>query len=112
IVIITRNVDLSVGSILGLAAFATGSLFLAAPGAPIPVAIVLGVALGAGAGTGGLPAAARVPALVVTLGTLYVFRGLDYTWATGRQINAADMPAGFLRLGTATVLRVPVLALV
>jgi rhamnose transport system permease protein len=113
IVIITRNVDLSVGSILGLAAFATGSLFLAAPGAPIPVAIVLGVALGAacGAVNGGLIAAARVPALVVTLGTLYVFRGLDYTWATGRQINAADMPAGFLRMGNMTVRGIPVLSL-
>lgn len=60
---------------------------------------------------GALIAAARVPALVVTLGTLYVFRGVDYTWATGRQINAADMPPGFLRMGSATLLGVPVLAL-
>ncbi|MGS2616117.1 ABC transporter permease [Micromonospora sp. LZ34] len=113
IVIITRNVDLSVGSILGLSAFATGTLFLAAPGLPIPVAIAVGAALGAvcGAVNGALIAAARVPALVVTLGTLYVFRGIDYTWATGRQINAADMPAGFLRMGTATLLGVPVLTL-
>jgi rhamnose transport system permease protein len=113
IVIITRNVDLSVGSVLGLSAFTTGSLFAAAPGTPIPVAVALGLALGAAAGAvnGLLIAAARVPALVVTLGTLYVFRGLDYTWATGRQINAADMPSGFLRMGTNAVLGVPVLAL-
>ncbi|UBU17479.1 ABC transporter permease [Nonomuraea gerenzanensis] len=113
IVVITRNVDLSVGSVLGLSAFATGSLFVANPGLPVPVVFVLGVLLGAACGVvnGGLIAAARVPALVVTLGTLYVFRGLDYTWATGRQINAADMPPGFLRLGSATVLGVPVLAL-
>jgi rhamnose transport system permease protein len=113
IVIITRNVDLSVGSILGLSAFATGSVFVAAPGTPIVVAILLGTLLGAvcGAVNGGLIAVARVPALVITLGTLYVFRGIDYTWATGRQINAADMPPGFLRLGTATVLGVPVLTL-
>jgi rhamnose transport system permease protein len=110
IVVITRNVDLSVGSILGLSAFATGSLFVASPGLPIPVAVLVGLAVGAACGVvnGGLIAAARVPALVVTLGTLYVFRGVDYTWATGRQINAADMPEAFLRLGTATVLRVPV----
>jgi rhamnose transport system permease protein len=114
VVVITRNVDLSVGSVLGLSAFATGSLFLAAPGAPTVLALLLGVGLGAacGAVNGGLIAAARVPALVVTLGTLYVFRGIDYTWATGRQINAADMPAGFLRLSTAAVLGVPVLTLV
>jgi rhamnose transport system permease protein len=113
VVIITRNVDLSVGAVLGLAAFATGSLFLAVPGTPIPVAILVATMLGAlcGAVNGGLIAAARVPALVVTLGTLYVFRGIDYTWAGGRQINAADMPIGFLRMGTAAVLGVPVLTL-
>ncbi|WBB53700.1 ABC transporter permease [Verrucosispora sp. WMMD573] len=113
IVIITRNVDLSVGSILGLSAFATGVLFVDNPGLPIPLAIGIGAALGAacGAVNGALIAAARVPALVVTLGTLYVFRGLDHTWATGRQINAADMPRDFLRMGNATVLGVPVLAL-
>ncbi len=113
IVVITRNVDLSVGSILGLSAFATGSMFVAMPGLPIPVVVIVGMAFGAllGAVNGALIAAARVPALVVTLGTLYVFRGLDYMWAGPRQINAADMPAGFLRMGTATILGVPVLAL-
>jgi rhamnose transport system permease protein len=113
IVVITRNVDLSVGSVLGLSAFATGTLFMNGPGTPIPVAVLAGMALGAacGAVNGVLIAAARVPALVVTLGTLYVFRGIDYTWATGRQINAADMPSGFLRMGTGTILGVPVLAL-
>jgi rhamnose transport system permease protein len=113
IVIITRNVDLSVGSILGLSAFGVGTLFVAHPGVPTVVAFALGIGIGVGCGVvnGGLIAAARVPALVITLGTLYVFRGLDYTWATGRQVNAADIPPGFLRLGTATVLGVPMLAL-
>jgi rhamnose transport system permease protein len=114
VVVITRNVDLSVGSVLGLSAFATGSLFVSAPHTPIVVVVLQGVLLGAvcGAANGALIAVARVPALVVTLGTLYVFRGLDYTWATGRQINAADMPEDFLRLGTATILGLPVLTLV
>jgi rhamnose transport system permease protein len=113
VVVITRNVDLSVGSVLGLSTFATGTLFVAHPGLPIPVAILVATGLGAACGVinGGLIAAAKVPALVVTLGTLYVFRGLDYTWAGGKQINAADMPAGFLKMGTATILGVPVLAL-
>ena len=113
IVVLTRNVDLSVGSVLGLSAFATGSLFVAWPQAPTVLALAVGVGLGAacGAVNGTLIAVARVPALVVTLGTLYVFRGVDYTWATGRQINAADLPARFLRLGTATVVGVPVLSI-
>ncbi|TDB78386.1 ABC transporter permease [Micromonospora sp. KC721] len=114
LVIVTRNVDLSVGSILGLVAFATGELFLAAPGTPWPVALVTGVALGAvcGAVNGGLIAVAKVPALVITLGTLYAFRGVDYYWAAGQQINAADMPRSFLRLGNQTLFGVPVLFLV
>jgi len=114
IVIITRNVDLSVGSILGLVAFATGKLFLATPGVPLILAVAVGIGIGAlcGAVNGGLIAAARVPALVITLGTLYVFRGIDFYWASGQQINAADMPRSFLRLGTSTITGVPVLALI
>jgi rhamnose transport system permease protein len=114
VVIITRSVDLSVGSVLGLTAFAAGITFVHSPGTPIAFVFVIGVGLGAvcGAVNGALIAAARVPALVVTLGTLYVYRGIDYSWATGQQINAADMPTGFLRLGTASLLGIPVLALV
>ena len=56
---------------------------------------------------GAMVALARVPSLVITLGTLYVIRGIDFAWAHGRQINAADMPDGFLHLGTRTILGVP-----
>ncbi|MCW6009598.1 ABC transporter permease [Micromonospora sp. CPCC 205371] len=113
IVVITRNVDLSVGSVLGLSAFGTGKLFLAVPDAPIVLALLAGVGLGLVCGivNGALIAVARVPALVVTLGTLYVFRGIDHSWAAGQQINAADMPSGFKRMGTQTLLGIPILAL-
>ncbi|WP_083751889.1 ABC transporter permease [Saccharothrix sp. ALI-22-I] len=114
VVIVSRNIDLSVGAVLGLVAFATGKLFGAAPGTPIIVAVLVGIALGAACGVinGVLVAAARVPALVITLGTLYMFRGIDHSWAKGEQINAADMPAGFLRLGTSTLLGTPLLAVI
>jgi len=114
VLIVTRNIDLSVGSIVGLVAFGIGKLLLAAPDTPLLLVLLAAVAGGAvcGAINGGLVAAARVPSLVVTLGTLYIFRGLDFTWAAGQQINAADMPRSFLRLGTMTVLGIPVLALV
>jgi rhamnose transport system permease protein len=113
IVIITRNVDLSVGSIMGLTAFAAGYTFQSASGTPIVVVFAMGLAMGAvlGAVNGALVAVTRVPALVVTLGTLYVFRGVDYLWATGKQIVAGDMPDAFLALGTRSVLGVPVFAL-
>jgi rhamnose transport system permease protein len=112
IVVVTRNIDLSVGSVLGITAFATGVMF-ADHNMPIVLVFVLGMLFGAFFGliNGAMVAFARVPSLVITLGTLYVIRGIDYAWAHGRQINAADMPDGFLKLGTAEVIGIPVLPL-
>jgi rhamnose transport system permease protein len=113
LVIITRNIDLSVGSVLGLAAFAAGTLLSGDGRVPVLVALVACLGLGAACGAlnGVLVTFGRVPALVVTLGTLYAFRGLAFLWTDGRQINAETLPGGFLDLGTARVLGVPVLVL-
>jgi rhamnose transport system permease protein len=114
LVIITRNVDLSVGSVLGLAAFMAGTVLSSNPGLPIPVVLLLGMALGAGCGVinGVLVTFGQVPALVVTLGTLYAFRGLAFLWTSGRQVNAETLPDPFLNLGTGSVLGIPALALI
>jgi rhamnose transport system permease protein len=114
LVIITRNVDLSVGSILGLVAFATGTLFATSSGIPILVVFLAGMALGAllGAINGLLVTAAKVPALVITLGTLYIYRGLNNAWAGGKQYFADDRPAAFGALSTDTILGFPVITLV
>ena len=114
VVIITRNVDLSVSSILGLTAYLTGRLFIDHPGLPIVVVVGAGVLAGAllGAVNGLLIAIARVPALVITLGTLYIYRGIVLSWAGSERINAGDMPREFLRLGTRSVLSVPILTIV
>src|SRR4051794_20698902 len=113
LVIVTRNVDLSQGSVLGLAAFMAGDLLSKHPGLPIPLVFVLGMLLGAACGVvnGTLTTWARVPALVVTLGTLYVFRGLAFLWTNGRQVNAETLPDAFLNIGTSSVLGIPVLVL-
>jgi rhamnose transport system permease protein len=113
VVVVTRNIDLSVGSVLGISAFLTGVLF-ADHHVAIPVAFVAGILFGAlfGALNGAMVSLARVPSLVITLGTLYVIRGIDFVWAKGRQINAAQMPDSFLKLGGDTVLGIPVLALI
>lgn len=109
LVLITRNVDLSVGSIMGLSAFTTGTLFVTFPGLPIPVVMLGGILVGVvcGAINGALVTTVKVPALVVTLGTLYAFRGFDHWWAAGGQVNAHDMPSAFLRLGQISILGVP-----
>jgi rhamnose transport system permease protein len=114
LVIVTRNVDLSVGSVLALAAFMTGQTLADHPGIAIPVVILMAIGLGAACGllNGVLVTFGRVPALVVTLGTLYMFRGLAFLWTNGRQVNAEKLPDSFLNIGTGSVLGIPTLALI
>ncbi|WP_019818975.1 ABC transporter permease [Saccharomonospora saliphila] len=117
LLVITRNIDLSVGSVMGLTAYMSGQMFLADQETPTIVVILAGMALGAacGAFNGALVAIAKVPALVVTLGTLYVFRGLDYGWASAtgvHQVGAAQMSPDFLAFGSGSILGVPHLTLI
>ncbi|TPW74153.1 ABC transporter permease [Schumannella soli] len=114
IVIITRNVDLSVGSIIGLTAYLTGVLFKYNPGLPIPVVMLLAVLFGAGLGlvNGVLVSVAKVPSLVITLGTLYAYRGINVVWTGSNRINASDMPRDFLAIGTAKLWVLPVITLI
>jgi len=114
IVIITRNVDLSVGSTLGLTAYLTGRLFIDIPGIPIILVFLVGLLFGGllGLVNGALIAFARVPALVITLGTLYIYRGINVWWTGSDRINASDMPKDFLALGTKTILFIPVLTII
>jgi rhamnose transport system permease protein len=114
VVIITRNVDLSVGSVLALTAYLTGRLFIGVDGIPVVAVFAVGLLVGAVLGlvNGLLVTVARVPALVITLGTLYIYRGIVLTWAGSDRINASDLPHGFLALGTKSLLSIPVLTLV
>lgn len=113
VVVITRNVDLSVGSVLGFTAYLTGRLFIDNPGIPIIVVVLAGLLAGAVLGliNGLLVGFGKVPALVITLGTLYIYRGVVLTWAGSNRINASDMPDSFGSLGTKTVVSIPVLFL-
>ncbi|MFC8449149.1 ABC transporter permease [Kitasatospora sp. NPDC057223] len=109
-VVITRNVDLSVGSVLGVSAFAAGT-FLQSGGNPV-LAVLLAAALGAafGALNGMLVSIGQVPALVVTLGTLYIIRGAASIWVGSRQITASDLPSGFTAFGRDGLSVLPYLA--
>ncbi|MBE1875640.1 ABC transporter permease [Myceligenerans pegani] len=113
VVIVTRNVDLSVGSVVGLVAYLTGTLLRDVPGIPIVVVVLAGVGFGAALGlvNGALVAYARVPALVITLGTMYVYRGVNVAWTGSDRINASDLPSAFRALGTGKLLGIPILTL-
>ena len=114
IVVITRNIDLSVGSVLGISAWAVATMMSRHQGLPMIVAILVGLAVGAAAGllNGVLVRYGKVPALVVTLGTLYIYRGITYQWAGGSQVNADKLPAHFLSFANADILGVPWLVLI
>jgi rhamnose transport system permease protein len=113
-VVISRNVDLSIGSVLGLSAYLSAGLFSQHPGIPIPLVFLTGFGIGLGCGlvNGFLVAAGRVPSLVVTLATLYIFRGIDILIVGGGQVVASSLPAGFSGIPKAVVFGIPDLAIV
>jgi rhamnose transport system permease protein len=114
IVVVSRNIDLSVGSVMGFTALAVGALFADNPGIPIPLVVVIGIAMGTGFGAinGALVSVGRVPSLVVTIGTLYIIRGVDFAWASGRQVTASQLPDDFLRIGSNSIAGIPILPLI
>src|SRR5581483_2903689 len=114
IVIVTRNVDLSVGSVLGISAYASGTIFVDFPHVAIPLVLLAGIGIGALCGlvNGAVVTILRVPSLVVTLGTLYVIRGVDAAWSGGNQIASFSLPNSFNKIGYGTIADVPYLGLI
>ena len=116
LVVLTRNVDLSVGSMVGITAFVTAYFFKQLPGTNLLLGILLGCALGLVLGmvNGLIVSLGRVPAIVATLGTLYVYRGLVFIFAanTTSQVNASDVPTGYLALATTQIFGIPALILI
>jgi rhamnose transport system permease protein len=114
IVIITRNVDLSIGSVLGISAYATGVLYVHHPHVHLVFVFLLALGIGVVCGivNGAIVTVARVPSLVVTLGTLYIIRGIDGAWAGGNQVNASMLPESFNKIGYGTVLGIPYLGII
>lgn len=99
-VIKTGGIDLSVGSMMGLAAVAFGGAW--AHGLPVWPAAALAVLMGAvgGAAHGWLITRLRVPPLIVTLGTFSLYRGAAEAF-TGGYASYTGFPASFLGLGQA-----------
>lgn len=98
-VIVTRGIDVSVGSTLGLAGMLTGMLLRDHPEMNVYVAALVGIGIGAGLGAvnGGLISGAGVPPIVATLGTLGVYRGLTFVVSGGRQIDDYQLPRTLAR---------------
>ena len=113
-VVLTRNVDLSIGSVLGLSAFLSADLFGHHHGISIVVVFVVGLAIGVACGlvNGFLTVVGRVPSLVVTLAMLYILRGIDTLVVGGGQVVASSLPNAFIDIPRRTVVGIPLLAIV
>jgi rhamnose transport system permease protein len=113
LVIVTRNVDLSVGSVLGLSAYVVGDMFKY-HNVPVWAGFVIGIAVGlvCGAANGFIVAVLRVPSLVVTLGMLYVIRGIDGVIVNGDRIDPGSIPSAFAAAGYKNLLGIPWLAII
>ena len=108
-VVVSRQMDLSVGSVLGLSAYVSSNLFGQVHGIPIPVVFLAGLGIGlvCGVVNGAITAFARVPGLVVTLATLYIIRGIDISIIGGGEVVASSLPAHFSAIGSDSVVGIP-----
>jgi rhamnose transport system permease protein len=113
IVVITREVDLSVESTMGLIAFVIGAVLRQqSVSVPEAWALGLGIALVLGMVNGAVITIFRVPSIVVTLGTLSIYRGLVFLVANGTQVSLSDLPAGYSNPATQTFFGLPLFVIV
>lgn len=113
LVIVSRGIDVSVGSMLGFSGIAVGMVFRSHPDLNVYLGAGLALAIGAGLGTvnGLLVAWAKIPPIITTLGTLSAYRGLTFILSKGEQIDSNNIPvavsewsmAGPLKIGGVTI---------
>jgi ribose/xylose/arabinose/galactoside ABC-type transport system permease subunit len=109
-VVLCGEIDISVGSMLGLCAVAVGTVAQAGGGLALPLLAGVLVGTAAGALNGALVTVGRIPSIIVTLGMLYVLRGLVLLVTGGTWIT--NVPDETRVLGLSKVLGVGVPALV
>jgi rhamnose transport system ATP-binding protein len=114
LVLVTRNIDLSVASVIGLSAYGSALVMTGDPSIGIAPGILTGCAIGllCGAFNGAVVTYGRVPAIVVTLGTMSVYRGLDSLWTGGKQISADHVPQAWLDMTSTRIVGVPLMIII
>jgi rhamnose transport system permease protein len=111
-VILTRSIDLSMAANLALTGMIVAMVNAAFPFVPIPLLIVGCVVVGGilGAFNGVLVWKLNIPPIVVTLGTLTIYRGLIFVISGGAWVNAAQMSPDFVALQRGAFLWLPILS--
>lgn len=109
LVILTRCIDLSVAANLALTGMIVAMLNTLYPTLPVSLLILIAMLIGAllGAFNGLLVWLLGLPAIVVTLGTMSIYRGIIFLLSDGAWINAHQMSRDFINLPRATLLGLP-----
>jgi len=109
LVIVTRGVDLSVASNLALSGMVAAMLGAHYPGLPLALIMLAAVAVGFALGlvNGWLIGWLELPPIVVTLGTMSVYRGAVFVLSGGAWVSAHQMPAHFIAFPLDRLLGLP-----
>ena len=111
IVILTKCIDLSVAANLALTGMVVSMVNVAAPGLPIVGILAIAVGLGTLLGmiNGILVWKLAIPPIVVTLGTMTIFRGIIFVISDGKWVNSHEMSAAFKAFPRTEILGLPIL---
>jgi len=111
-VVLTRNIDLSVGSVVGLTAYFSSNTLQHHQHTSIVLiaAIAMVIGLICGIGNGVLVAVGRIPAIIATLATLSIYRGILFETTNGQNVLASNLPNNFVNLSSKQPLGIPFLA--
>jgi rhamnose transport system permease protein len=106
LVVLTRNIDLSVSSVVGLTAYVVGTLLTRYQDMPPLLSLVLAMAMGLVLGSinGLIVAYGGVPAIITTLGTLALYRVVLVEFSGARTVTTADLPDWLNDVPSATML--------
>lgn len=109
IVILTKCIDLSMAATLAMTGMVAA--LLNGMGVPLPLIIMIAVLLGAlmGAINGVLVWRLGIPSIVVTLGTMTIYRGAIFLLTNGKWVNAHEMTDAFKALPRSMILGLPVM---
>src|ERR1700693_133884 len=108
LVILTRNIDLSIGSVVGFSAFFLGGLVAMYPGVNHFLVVLAGIGFGSlfGMLNGLLVAYANVPSIIVTLGTMALYRSSLVQFSGAKSISTASLPSWLVSLPRMNVISV------
>ncbi len=100
LVVLTRNIDLSVGSTVGLVAYSVGTMLARDPSMHPLLAVAISITLGAvlGAINGAIVAFGRVPSIIATLGTLAIYRIALVEMSGAKTVTTESLPEWLLEI--------------